>query len=459
MGLFPLVIIASAALIAVVAVFVFALLRANKSTSELERRLGVAEERAARTTLAELSLRESNEKCDRLIQEKAVVEREHAATRETLATCSEALAQTKRQEAEKIALLTDAKERLSEQFKVLAEEVLGRHGQTFKAQNKEQLDGLLAPLKQQLSQFQQGLQATHVETTKARASLAEQIRALVSNNQTMTTETRNLTQALKGGSQTQGAWGEMILSTILERSGLREGEEYVTQESHSTEEGARLRPDVVVNLPDRKRMVIDSKVSLNAFTDFVNEVEPEAKNAHLTRHLASVRAHIKELGAKKYQQLDASGLDYVLMFVPIEGALVAALQADPGLTGYAAELNVALCTPTTLMIALRTVANVWNVERRNRNAEAIADRAGKLYDKFVGFVADLEAVGTQMDRARSTYDGAMRKLSTGGGNLVRQVQMLEELGAKTSKSLDSELVEASAFSEPAVLAEDTDDVA
>lgn len=455
MGLFPLVVIVSAAAVAVVVVFVLALLRANRAVAELERRLGVAEERAARTSLLETALRDANEKCERLRVEKQAVEREHAATRESLATHTEALSQVRRQEAEKIALLTDAKERLSEQFKVLAEEVLGRHGQTFKAQNKEQLDGLLAPLKQQLAQFQQGLQATHIETAKDRASLAEQIRALVSNNQAMTTEARNLTQALKGGSQTQGAWGEMILSTILERSGLREGEEYVTQESHSTEDGARLRPDVVVNLPDRKRMVIDSKVSLNAFTDFVNEADPAAKSAHLSRHLVSVRAHIKELSAKKYQQLDASGLDYVLMFVPIEGALVAALQADPGLTGYAAELNVALCTPTTLMIALRTVANVWNVERRNRNAEAIADRAGKLYDKFVGFVADLQAVGSQIDRTRTTYDGAMRKLSTGGGNLVRQVKMLEELGAKTSKSLDSELVEASGFA----LAEDTEDVA
>lgn len=455
MGLLPLVIVVSAAAVAVVAVFVFALLRSHGAKSELERRLGVAEERAARTSLVETALRDANEKCERFRHEKEAAEREHAATRETLATCTEALSQTRRQEAEKIALLTDAKERLTEQFKVLAEEVLGRHGETFKTQNKEQLDGLLAPLKQQLSQFQQGLEATHLETTKARASLAEQIRALVSNNQTMTAETRNLTQALKGGSQTQGAWGEMVLATILERSGLRDGEEYVTQESHSTEDGGRLRPDVVVNLPDHKRMVIDSKVSLNAFTDFVNEADPEAKGAHLTRHLASVRAHIKELSAKKYQQLDASGLDYVLMFVPIEGALVAALQADPGLTGYAAELNVALCTPTTLMIALRTVANVWNVERRNRNAEAIADRAGKLYDKFVGFVDDLKAVGAQIDRSRTTYDGAMRKLSTGGGNLVRQVKMLEELGAKTSKSLDPELVEAAGLA----LAEDAEDVA
>lgn len=458
MGNLALFIVAST-VVAVVAVLVVALLRSHRSQVELERRLGVAEERAARTQLVETALEDANAKLERLRSELGAAEREHADTRETLARSAEALAQTKRQEAEKIALLTDAQERLSERFKVLAEEVLGRHGQTFKAQNKEQLDGLLTPLKEQLSQFQQGLQATHLETAKARASLAEQIRALVSNNQTMTAETRNLTRALKGGAQAQGAWGEMVLSTILERSGLREGEEYVTQQSHSTEDGARLRPDVVVNLPDRKRLVIDSKVSLTAFTDFVNEAETEAKAAHLSRHLASMRAHIKELSAKRYQQLDAAGLDYVLMFVPIEGALVAALQTDPGLTGHAAELNVALCTPTTLMIALRTVANVWNVERRNQNAEAIADRAGKLYDKFVGFVDDLQAVGSQIDRTRTAYDGAMRKLSTGSGNLVRQVQMLEKLGAKTSKALNPELVDAAEFDERVTISGKNDDAA
>ena len=253
----------------------------------------------------------------------------------------------------------------------------------------------------------------------------------------MSRETHDLTQALKGKSQTQGAWGEMILSTILQRSGLREGEEYVTQESHSTDEGARLRPDVIVKLPDDKRIVIDSKVSLSAFTDYVNEGDPVAKAEHLTRHVVSMRGHIKGLSRKEYHQV--TGLDFVIMFVPIEGALAAALQDDPALTGFAAEHNVAIGTPTTLMLALRTVANVWHVERRNKNAEEIAERAGKLYDKFVGFIVDMRALGGQLEKARRTYDDALGKLSTGSGNLVRQTEMLKELGAKTSKALPLEL--------------------
>jgi Holliday junction resolvase len=234
--------------------------------------------------------------------------------RAQLATLQETLSQERKQSEEKLALLNDAKERLTEQFKVLAEEVMGRHGETFKQQNKEQLDGLLTPLREQLTVFQAGLQTAHVESSKDRERLAEQIRSLVTTGTTMTNETRNLTQALRGEAQTQGAWGEMILSTILQRSGLREGEEYVTQESHSTDEGARLRPDVIVKLPDDKRIVIDSKVSLSAFTDYVNEGDPVAKAGHLTRHVASMRGHIKGLSRKEYHQV--TGLDFVIMFVP-----------------------------------------------------------------------------------------------------------------------------------------------
>jgi DNA recombination protein RmuC len=253
----------------------------------------------------------------------------------------------------------------------------------------------------------------------------------------MTSETRNLTLALRGEAQTQGAWGEMILSTILQRSGLREGEEYVTQESHATDEGVRLRPDVIVNLPDDNRIVIDSKVSLSAFTDYVNDGDPVSKAEHLARHVASMHSHIKGLSRKEYHRV--TGLDFVIMFVPIEGALAAALQDDPELTSFAAEHNVAIGTPTTLMLALRTVANVWHVERRNKNAEAIAERAGKLYDKFVGFSVDMQALGEQLAKARRAYDDALGKLSTGSGNLVRQTEMLKALGAKTSKALPLEL--------------------
>lgn len=415
--------------------------RAVQMTGTLQTRLAVAEERAGRALKAEAERKELEERLERVREDRSRLEAALADHREALARKAEALEQVTRQDEEKRALLAQAQERLSERFKLLADEVLGQHGQAFKVQNKEQLDALLKPLKEQLFLFQEGLRKTHLETTRDRAGLAEQLRLLALNNQAASEETRALTRALKGDVQSQGAWGEMVLATLLERSGLREGEEYTSQESHVTEEGGRLRPDVVIRLPEGRRTVVDSKVSLSAFTDFVNESDPALRDAHLARHVASLRAHVKGLSAKGYEGIDRSGLDFVLLFVPMEGALAAAMRADAGLATFALEHNVGLCTPTTLMIALRTIANVWQVERRNQNAELIADRAGKLYDKFVGFVADLKALETQLDRTRATYAQALGKLTTGSGNLVRQVEMLRRLGAKTGKTLDPELVE------------------
>jgi DNA recombination protein RmuC len=259
----------------------------------------------------------------------------------------------------------------------------------------------------------------------------------------MTTETSSLTRALRGEAQTQGAWGEMILASILEKSGLREGEEYVVQQSQATDDGQKVRPDVVVNMPAGQRIVIDSKLSLVAFDAYVNAwTDVDRKNA-IDRHMTSIRSHIRTLARKEYHAAVGSQMDYVIMFVPIEGALAVALREDPNLTAFAVENSVAIATPTTLMIALRTVANVWQVERRNRNAEAIADRGGRLYDKFVGFVEEMTGLGNRLNQARISYDAAMGKLSTGGGSLLRQVEQLKSLGAKTSKSLPSNLLDLS----------------
>ena len=255
-------------------------------------------------------------------------------------------------------------------------------------------------------------------------------------------ETKELTEALRGRSQVQGAWGEMVLQTILERSGLRAGAEYIAQKSIAGEDGQRLRPDVVVNLPGGQQLVVDSKVSLTAFDGLVNARSDEERTDHLRGHLASVRNHVAALGSKEYHLATGTTLDYVIMFVPIEGALAAALQADPSLMAFAADRNVAITTPTTLMIALRTVANVWQVERRNQNAEDIAARAGKLYDKFANFAKDLHAVGESLSRARSSYDDAMAKLVTGKGNIVRQLEQLKTMGGRTSKTLPPSLLDA-----------------
>jgi DNA recombination protein RmuC len=360
-----------------------------------------------------------------------------------LARLGETLEQERRQADEKLKLLEDARGRMSAEFKVLAEEVMNRHGEAFTKQNKEQVGAILEPLRSKLTEFQQGLANAQTETVKERATLAEQIRGLAEVSGRMSTETRALTRALKGRSQTQGAWGEMVLARILEQSGLREGEEYVTQESHASEDGGRLRPDVIVNLPEGRRIVVDSKVSLTAFEEYVNAEDETLRTAALRRHVASLEAHVRELGDKAYQtSVAGTDLDYVIMFVPIEGAFAAALSENPGLTADAVGRNVAIATPTTLMAALRTIASVWQVDRRNRNAEEIARRAGLLYEKFAGFVEDLQKIGGRIDDSRVAFDRAMGKLTTGGGNLVRQVELLKSLGAKTAKSLPADLVEA-----------------
>jgi DNA recombination protein RmuC len=361
----------------------------------------------------------------------------------SLARLQETLEQERKNTGEKLDLLAESKERMTQEFKILASDVVKEHGETFTKQNREQIDTILAPLRDKLGEFQQGLQTAHTESTKERATLTEQIRQLSERSATMTLETSNLTRALKGESQTQGAWGEMILGSILERSGLRVGEEYVIQQTQTNEDGARLRPDAVVNLPEGRRIVIDSKLSLVAFERYINAETDSERAEDLISHLSSMRTHIKTLSRKEYHSAMGSDLDYVVMFIPIEGALSAALQKEPSLTAFAVENNVAIATPTTLMIALRTAASVWQVERRNRNAEAISERAGKIYDKLVGFVEDMRVLGDRLNQARHSFDEGIGKLSSGRGNLMNQVQQLKGLGARTSKSLPEDLIDSS----------------
>lgn len=365
-----------------------------------------------------------------------------------LATLNETLQQERKQSEDKLTLLTEAKAQMTQEFKQLAGDVMKIQGETFSRQNQEQIDGLLNPLRVKLMEFQQGLHQAATESTKERAILAEQIRHLSETSAKMTLETSNLTRALKGETQTQGAWGEMILTTILEKSGLRDGEEYVAQQSHAGEDGQRLRPDVIVNIPGgQKRMVIDAKVSLVAFEAYIAAESEAERGTFLARHLTSIRTHIKTLASKEYHAAIGTDLDYVVMFIPIEGALAIALQQQPDLTTFAVENNVAIATPTTLMIALRTVHNIWQVERRNRNADDIAARAGRIYDKLAGFLSDMTTMGARIKAAEASYNEAMGKLSTGRGSLVSQVSALKTLGARTSKSIPAALVDESG-SEP-----------
>ncbi len=353
----------------------------------------------------------------------------------SLATMRETLAQERSQADEKLRLLGQARDQLSREFQVLAAGVMEQHSATFQRQSTTQLEGLLTPLRAKLGEFESHLQSAQKETAVERATLGEQIRQLLLQGNRMTAETTNLTQALKGRVQMQGAWGEMILSSVFERSGLQRDQHYVLQNSVADDEGRRLRPDATVKLPGAPLLVVDAKVSLMAFEAHVNADTDALRAAHLEDHLRSIRLHIATLAGKDYHAAVGSPVDYVIMFVPIEGALAAALTADPDLIGFAMDRGVTLATPTTLMLALRTVANVWRVELRHENAAFIAAEAGRLYDKFVGFVEDMEELGRRLGQAQAGYTSAMGKLSEGRGNLMARAEQLKRRGAKTAKSL------------------------
>ena len=343
--------------------------------------------------------------------------------------------------AEKVALLEAAEVRMVEQFRAVSGELMSHHGEAFKGQNKEQVEGLLAPLREKLAEFQTGLGDAHKESLLAKERLGQQIRSLMEHGVVMQQEAQNLTRALKGDVRRQGAWGELVLDAVLESSGLVAGTHYEVQGSVSGEDGRRLRPDVVLSLPGKGRVVIDSKVSLAAFEALVNAERDEDRAAHLGRHKASLKAHVDGLSHKDYAAHVESRLGWVVMFVPIEGALAAALASNADLVTYASRKNVLFATPTTLLALLRAVEAFWQGEQRNRNAEAIADRGAALYDKFVGFYEDLVAVKDALAKATKALDGAEQKLSRGPGNLVRQVETLKGLGVRTKKALPPALVE------------------
>ena len=324
------------------------------------------------------------------------------------------------------------------QFKELAENALKAQGESFSKANIEKLEATLTPLKEHVGHFEKELRQVHEETVKDRERLKTEILQLSRRSEAISQEAISLTKALKGDTQIQGAWGEMVLESILERSGLREGEEYETQAHRTGASGERLRPDVIIRIPGGKSLVIDSKVSLLAYNEAVNAETDVDALASRKRHLTSIKNHINALSAKGYQTAENSTVDYVILFVPIEGALSEALREDPALTEYALEKNITIATPTTLMMALKTIANVWAVDRRNQNAELIADRAGKLYDKVYGFVQSMERVGERLDQAQDSHSQAFSQLSKGRGNLISQVDSLKNLGAKASKTIQTE---------------------
>ena len=342
---------------------------------------------------------------------------------------------------DKIALLEDTEKRLNEQFENLANRIFEQKNESFLKQNKSGLDALLTPLKEQIDGFKRQVTDQYVKEGQERASLKTEILTLKELNKRITDEAAALTMALKGDNKQQGNWGEVVLERILKESGLREGHEFETQVSVRNESGKLQQPDVVVHLPNDKDVIIDSKVSLSAYERFFNEQEEVARQLLLKEHVNSIKGHIKGLGAKDYQDLPGiRTLDYVLMFIPIEPAFLLAIEEDPELVTLALNHNIMLVSPTNLLVALRTINNIWQYEYQNQNAQKIAQHGAKLYDKFVGFVTDMEKVGKSIEATQKSYEGAINKLSTGRGNLVRQVEQFRTLGVQPNKKLPDSIV-------------------
>lgn len=326
-------------------------------------------------------------------------------------------------------------EKFSKEFENLANKILDEKSSKFTRQNKENLENILNPLKEKIKTFEDKVEKTHKESIDYHAALRQQILDLNKMNEQMSREAINLTRALKGDSKTQGNWGELVLERVLEKSGLEKGREYVVQQSFVKKDGSRLLPDVIINLPDGKKMVIDSKVSLTDYERYVN-ADDEERETHLKNHLGSLKKHIEQLSAKKYEDLyEMESPDFVLMFIPIEPAFAIALNSDNSLYNKAFEQNIVIVTPTTLLATLRTIDSMWSNEKQQRNAIEIARQAGALYDKFEGFISDLTKVGNKMDAAKGEYEEAMKKLYKGHGNLISRVENLKKMGAKAKKSL------------------------
>ena len=327
-------------------------------------------------------------------------------------------------------------EKFTKEFENLANKILDEKSNKFTEQNKENLQNILSPLQDKIQLFEKKVEDTHKESIDYHAALRQQIIGLREMNLQMSKETINLTKALKGDSKMQGNWGELVLERVLEKSGLEKGREYEVQQAFTNEEGNRVFPDVVINLPDGKKMIVDSKVSLTAYEKLINEDDEEAKSNYLKEHVNSIKRHVEQLGNKNYHDLyQIESPDFVLLFIPIEPAFAMALNEDASLYNKAFEKNIVIVTPATLLATLRTIDSMWTNQKQQENAIEIARQAGALYDKFEGFVADLIKIGKKIDESKTEYAGAMNKLVEGKGNLISSVERLKKMGAKAKKAL------------------------
>ncbi|WP_345976887.1 DNA recombination protein RmuC [Sulfurimonas sp. HSL3-7] len=416
-----------------VAVFLTLYLRSYLRTKALELLLQERDERVSALE-NDLNGRTAEQKAlqvqlQALADEKNTLERDYAILHTRFDDATSA-------HNEKIKLLDEAKETLKQQFNHLANEIFENKTKRFEESSQERLQLLLKPFREQISHFSKQTEERFVKENSERAVLHKELSRLRELNEQITQDAQNLTSALKGENKTQGNWGEIVLERILEESGLRKGFEYVTQGSFKDGGGKTMRPDVIVHLPQNKDIVIDSKVSLVAYERFMSAETPQEREHALKQHLNSINAHIKGLSEKRYEKLDGvRTLDFILLFMPIEGAFLLALEQDSTFFSRAYEANIMIVSPSTLLVTLRTIEHIWRTERQEQNAQEIARQAEALYDKFAAFVEDLTKIGDQIAKTNESYEKALNKLSTGKGNLLRRVESIKQLGLKPKKKL------------------------
>ena len=407
----------------------------------LEERLA---SRDARLQQFEAALEGKEIKLDELNQLRTALERDKSRL------AAELQEQAKSAD-EKLQVLNDAKKELQTQFENLANQIFEAKTKSFAEQSRANLDTILTPFKEKITAFEKQVNEAYASEGKERHSLIKEVQRLQELNQKLGEDAENLTKALKGDTKTQGTWGEIILERILEESGLRKGVEYDSQGGFRDAEGKLLKPDVIVHLPEKKDIVIDSKVSLVAYEKYIRAENDGERDKAVRDHLVSINAHLKGLESKKYDELPGvKSLDFVLMFIPVESAFMLAIEKDNEIFRKAFDKSIMIVSPSTLLVTLRTIQNIWRYEHQNKNALEIADRAGALYDKFVGFVNDLERVGDQIESTRNAYDAAHNKLVSGRGNLIGRAQSLIELGVKSRKQLPAAILQDSDLDTPLV---------
>ncbi|WP_394202259.1 DNA recombination protein RmuC [Shewanella waksmanii] len=398
--------------------------------------LGMSQQQAKRAETLEQQLSDTQRK---QIETQLALSKSHAMAQTQQAT----FAVEQQALEDKIAHLKESEQRLTTQFENLANRIFDDKSEKLSIQSQTQLDKVLGPFKQQIEGFRKQVQESYQVEQSQRSAFTHQLESLKALNLQMSQDANNLTKALKGDNKQQGNWGEVILERVLQESGLREGHEYRTQADLKADSGKKFKPDVIVHLPENKDVVIDAKMSLVAYERYFNSDDDTEKQAAINEHCQSIRNHIKGLSVKDYQQLHGlNSLDYVLMFIPLEPAFLLAIEHDPSLVSFALEKNIMLVSPTNLLVALRTINNIWRYEYQNQNAQHIAKQAGKIYDKLCGYIEDMEKVGRALDTADKSYQNAMKKLASGKGNLVRQAHQMQQLGVATSKQIDPSMLDS-----------------